>query len=272
MKINSILQKIKKEMMTNKYSENTITSYLFYIKKYLVFLNNKKLNLATDTTQFFLKFQKQNKISPQTYNLILNALNFFYNKVGKQTNKVNIKYQSLSTKKPLTLTPKQIKKIIDCIHNPKHLFIISLAYGSGLRLNEIKNLRIKDLNLENLTIQVRNKQGKKVRETIIAEKIKRELQSFINNKKPTDLLFTNHTGHQLSDRAIQSAFSSALARAKITKSATFQSLRYSFIKHLLENGVAIHHIQKLLGHKNIRTTKLYQKNVTTEITNIKSPL
>jgi len=126
--------------------------------------------------------------------------------------------------------------------------------------------------LENLTIQVRNKQGKKVRETIIAEKIKRELQSFINNKKPTDLLFTNHTGHQLSDRAIQSAFSSALARAKITKSATFQSLRYSFIKHLLENGIAIHHIQKLLGHKNIRTTKLYQKNVTTEITNIKSPL
>jgi len=272
MKTKNILQKTKKEMLDEKYSLNTITSYIFYIKKYLDFLDSKKLNSATNNIPIFLKLQKQNKVSPQTHNLILNSLNFFYTKINKQPNKTNAKYQKLSTKKPLTLTTTQIKKVINCTHNSKHLLIISLAYGSGLRLNEIRNLKIKNLNLENLTIQIRNKQNKKIRETIIPISIKDNLQLFINKKKSSELLFTNHTGDKLSDRSIQKAFSNALTRAKIDKVVTFQSLRQSFIKHLLENGISIHHVQTLSGHKSVRTTKIYQKNILTKITNIKSPL
>lgn len=268
----SILDRSKKEMQKRKYSQNTITSYIFYIKKYLDFLNVQKSKAKPNSIEYFLKNQIQNKVSPQTYNLILNALKFFTSKVEKQTNKINNNYRKIPTKKPNILTKMQVEKIISCTHYRKHLLIFSIAYGSGLKLNEIKNLKVKDLNLDNLTIKICNKQGRLLRESILAKKLKDELKLFIADKKSTDLLFTNHKGSILSDRAIQSAFARAIIKAKITKPVTFQSLRQSFTRHLLENGTSVHIIQLLLGHKNIRTTKLYQKNSNISLQKISSPL
>lgn len=267
-----LLRKTKQKMLKKKYSQNTITTYLFYLKKYLDYLTAKKLKLEVVTIADFLKLQRQNKVSPQTYNLILNILKFFYTEVEKQTVQINTSYQKLSTKKLLTLTTKQVRKILSCTHYRKHLLLFSLAYGSGLRLSEVKNLRVKDINLDILTIKVHNKQGKVLRETILSNSLKDGLKLFTDNKKTTSLLFTNHQGSVLSDRAIQSAFRRALIKAKINKKVTFQSLRHSFTTQLLENGISTHTVQLLLGHKDIRTTKLYQKNQNMDIKNITSPL
>ena len=128
------------------------------------------------------------------------------------------------------------------------------------------------LNLEELTIHLKNAKGKKDRITIFPEKIKKELRVLVMSKNPDDYVFISERGGKLSERTLQKIFEKALKRAGIKKDATFHSLRHSFATHLLENGVDVRYVQELLGHQSIRTTQIYTKVTNPSIKNIKSPL
>jgi len=173
---------------------------------------------------------------------------------------------------PIILSRREIKRIISAIANSKHRLLLSLAYGSGLRVSEIVNLKVKDIALKELTIHIKNAKGKKDRITIFSEKLKIDIQSLIAGKKKNDLLLESNRGRKLSTRTAQKVFEKALKLAKIKKDATFHSLRHSFATHLLENGTDVRYVQELLGHQNIRTTQLYTKITTPNLKNIKSPL
>ena len=140
-----------------------------------------------------------------------------------------------------------------------------MAYGAGLRISEVVNLKIKDVNLEELTIHLKNAKGKKDRITIFPGKIKIDLQNLIAGKNPNDYLFESERGYKLTERTAQKVFENALRQSGIKKEATFHSLRHSFATHLLENGVDVRYVQELLGHQNIRTTRIY-----TQVTSPKS--
>lgn len=84
----------------------------------------------------------------------------------KTPKKINLKFAKRSKKLPVVLSKEEIKNIIDAIRNPKHKLVISLTYGAGLRISEIVNLKVKDVNLEELTIHLKNAKGKKDRITI----------------------------------------------------------------------------------------------------------
>jgi integrase len=90
--------------------------------------------------------------------------------------KINLKFAKRSKKLPIVLSREEIKNIIDAIRNPKHKLIISLAYGDGLRISEIVNLKVKDLNLEELTIHLKDAKGKKDRITIFPKKLKKSFK------------------------------------------------------------------------------------------------
>ena len=268
----NILKHTQQILLEKKYSAKTITTYLFYLKKYLDFLENKKLIDETKSVEKFLNYQKENNNSNQTFNLILNILNFFYTNVHTIVDKLDIKYKKVTKQKIQTLTKQQIIKILDSTKNEKHFLIFALSYGSGLRLNEITTLKIKNIDLKKNIIKICNKQGREVRKTILPENLKEKIEKFIINKKQTQLFFLNKAGKQLSERSLQIAFTRALIRAKIKKQTSFQVLRHSFTTHLLESGINIESLQQMLGHKNIRTTKKYKKNTHYNLTEIKSPL
>ena len=118
----NILKKIKQKMLGKKYSEKTITTYSFYIKKYLDFLKTKKLTDGTKSVEKFLNLQKEKNISNQTYNLILNALNFFYTNVHTIVDKLEIKYRKKTKQRLQTLTNQQIKKNSGQYQKHKALF------------------------------------------------------------------------------------------------------------------------------------------------------
>ncbi|MDD5748382.1 MAG: tyrosine-type recombinase/integrase [Actinomycetota bacterium] len=183
-----------------------------------------------------------------------------------------MKFAKRSKKLPIVLSREEIKNIIDAIRNPKHKLIISLAYGAGLRISEVVNLKVKDVNLEELTIHLKNAKGKKDRITIFPEKIKTKLQNLIAGKNLNDYLFESERGGKLTERTAQKVFENALQKAGIKKDATFHSLRHSFATHLLENGVDVRYVQELLGHQNIRTTQIYTQVTNPKLKNIKSPL
>ena len=166
----------------------------------------------------------------------------------------------------------EIEKIINAIDNKKHRLLISLSYGAGFRVSETINLKIKDINLEELTIHIKSAKGKKDRITIFPEKLKTDLVNIMALRDKNDYVFESNREGKLTERTAQKIFENALKNAKITKDATFHSLRHSFATHLLENGVDVRYVQELLGHQNIRTTQLYTKVTNPNIRKIKSPL
>ncbi|MBU0879728.1 site-specific integrase [Patescibacteria group bacterium] len=266
------LEKTRQELRLRNYSLKTIKSYLSCLGEYFDF---KKFNLEKideeNIKQFLLNKQDKN-YSSQTINLCLNAIKYFYREIYKSNIKINIKFAKRSKKLPIVLSREEIKNIINTIKNPKHKLIISLAYGAGLRISEVVNLKTKDINLEELTIHLKNAKGKKDRITIFPEKIKTDLQNLIVSKNSNNYLFESERGGKLTERTSQKVFENALQKANIKKDATFHSLRHSFATHLLENGVDIRYVQELLGHQNIKTTQIYIHVTNPSLKNIKSPL
>jgi site-specific recombinase XerD len=220
---------------------------------------------------FLLKKQEKN-FSPQTINVYLNAIKFFYHDVLKLNFKLNIRFAKRGQHLPSVLSREEVYKIIGAIQNNKHRLMISLAYGAGLRVSEVVNLKIKDLNLNELTIHIKQAKGQKDRITVFPEKLKSPIAALINLRDRDDYVFGSERGGKLSTRTAQIIFERALKLSSINKDASFHALRHSFATHLLENGVDVRYVQELLGHQNIRTTQIYTHVTNPSLKNIKSPL
>jgi len=265
------LKKAKEELRLRNYSIKTIKVYLGCLKEYFNFKKSNLKELEEDKIRKFLLDKQNKKYSSQTINLYLNAIKFFYREVLKNPRKIGLKFAKRNKKLPIILSRGEIKEIIRIIKNPKHKLMISLAYGAGLRISELVNLKVRDINLEELTIHLKNTKGKKERLTIFPEKIKKELGRIMTIKNPEDYLFESERGGRLSQRSIQKMFKNALRKTNIKKEATFHSLRHSFATHLLENGLNVRYVQELLGHRNIRTTQIYTQVTNPKLKNIRSP-
>lgn len=266
------LKNAKLEMNIRNYSPKTIKSYSLCLKYYFNYIGRDYSLVNEDKIKQFILMLKSHNKAPQTINLYLNAIKFYYRDVIKYHKKIDIKHSKKTLKIPVILSREENARIIENISNKKHQLIISLAYGGGLRVSEIVNLKVKDINLEELTIHLKESKGKKDRITILPEKLKVPLGQIISVKDKNDYVFESERGGKLSERTLQKVFTNALKNAKIKKEATFHSLRHSFATHLLENGTDIRYIQELLGHANIRTTQIYTKVTNPSIRNIKSPL
>ncbi|MCD4705960.1 tyrosine-type recombinase/integrase [bacterium] len=279
MKLQDLLKKTKNKLRRKNYSSETIKAYLFCLSDYFEFVKNIEKDPDVNIIKKYLLIKKNKKLSSQTINQHLNAIKYFYREIMKSNNKVNIKFVKKSKNLPVILTHKEINKILAQISNFKHKIIISLSYGAGLRIGEIINLQAKDINLDELTIKIKKDKGKKDRITIFPKSLKNDLFILIKNKNLSlqkwgtkNFAFKSNRDGKLTDRSIQIFFKNVLKKAKIKKKVSFRSLRHSFAVHLLENGIDIQHIQKLLGHQNIRSTQLYAKIAKINLKNIKSPL
>lgn len=270
------LVQMEESLRLRNYSGKTIKSYLNCLQKYSDFLlkNKEAINYLTTeekVKKFLLQLQARGDAG-QTINLYLNAIKYFYHEVLKSNDKIDLKFSKTNKRLPEILSRAEIEKLLMVIKNPKHNLLIALSYGAGLRVSEAINLKVKDLDLEGLTIHLRQAKGKKDRLTVFPERLKNEIGKLMAMKKKNDFVFESERGGGLTERTAQKIFENALASADIKKPATFHSLRHSFATHLLENGVDVRYVQELLGHANIRTTQIYTKVTNPSLKNIKSPL
>lgn len=181
-------------------------------------------------------------------------------------------YSKRHKRLPVVLNKNEVQRIIEAIDNKKHKLMISLAYGAGLRVSELIDLRVADLDLERLTLKVKLGKGGKDRLSIVPESLTQDLLQITKDASFDAYIFENNRGGKLTTRTAQVIFSKALKLSGIKKEATFHSLRHSFATHLLENGVDVRYIQELLGHASISTTQIYTHVANTSIANIRSPL
>ncbi|MBU1088753.1 tyrosine-type recombinase/integrase, partial [Patescibacteria group bacterium] len=231
------LKQTKFELEIRRYSQKTVKSYLYCLEKYFSF---KKTNLNTidvkNIKEFLYKKQKLN-LAGSTINLYLNAIKFFYKEVAKTSSMIDLKFSKRPKKLPIVLSRSEVRKIIKVTKNAKHRLLIALSYGAGLRVSEIINLKVKDVQLGELTLHIKQAKGNKDRITIFPEKLKTSIKDSMGGKDKNDYLLMSERGGKLTTRTAQKIFEHSLKKAGIKKEATFHSLRHSFATHLLENGV-----------------------------------
>ncbi len=261
-----LLLKLEKELKLRNFSKKTIKSYIYSIEHFLNFAEKRGLNEKT-AREYILKDLK--KKNPSTVSHNLSTIIFFFQKILNQ--KINIPHPKRNKTIPKVLNKEEIKKLIEVTKNIKHKLIIKLLYGCGFRVSEIVNLKKSDFNFNENLIHIKLAKGKKDRFVKIPEILKQNLIDYskLNN---SEIFFSSAKGGKLTTKTIQKIIKNSSKKANIKKNISPHTLRHSFATHLLESGVDIRIIQKLLGHSDIKTTQIYLKVSNQSIKNIKTPL
>lgn len=267
------LKKLNTEAKLRGFSPQTIKMYLFYNQKLLDYTKKEPVDITEDDIKDFLGSKlSDHSLSNATIALIKAALKFFYTEIlGRNISQ--IKTPKRSQKLPVVLSQTEIKNLLDKTENIKHRLIIELLYSTGLRLSECINLKYSDLDINDGIGWVRLGKGSKDRIFIISEVFKKDLLYYkekIGSDGKGFIFLVN--GKKMTYRGIQHAIKVSAERAGIEKPVHVHTLRHSFATHLLENGVDIRKIQKLLGHSNLQTTQIYTQVSSEEIKKIRSPL
>jgi integrase/recombinase XerD len=159
---------------------------------------------------------------------------------------------------PTVLSKEECKELFAAPRSLKHKFLLAFAYAGGLRMNELRMLKIVDVDLQRKQVHIRQGKGKKDRYVILADFIVTRFQKYLDEVKPVKYLFEGQTpGDVMGERTIQYVINEAVKKTTIQKEVSMHTLRHSFATHLLEDGVDIYSIQRLLGHADIRTTIVY---------------
>ncbi|PID65776.1 MAG: recombinase XerC [Gammaproteobacteria bacterium] len=174
-------------------------------------------------------------------------------------------------KLPVVLSQQEVECLIAVTTNLKHKTILLLIYSAGLRLGELLNLKLGDIDSAAMRLHIRCAKGKKDRYVMLSENILNYLRQYYQHYHPKDYVFEGQHGGQYSPKSVQNTFKKALQKANIRKQATVHTLRHSFATHLLDNGTYIRYTQELLGHKKLETTQIYTHVSSYSINQIKSP-
>jgi len=262
------MQDIKDECKLRGYSAQTTKSYCFWVSKYLTFLEKSTLNFNNEGVKYYLLSLD---VSTNTNRLAYAAISFFFRNILKRpfTSK-DIPAKRKPKQLPKVLSKKEILAMIHNTENIKHKIIIQLLYSSGLRLQELINLKRNDIDFERGIINVRKGKGNKDRITLLSENLKLNLLKYYSNYLlKSEYVFEGRNG-KYTKKSVQKVLEKS--SKIINKKVTPHMLRHSFATHLLESGTDIRYIQKLLGHSNASTTQIYTHVSNKELNKIKSPL
>jgi site-specific recombinase XerD len=274
-KFHLALVKLDEVLTLKRYSWRTIKTYKNCMSGLMFFYNEIKPSQFTrqQIDQYVLHEIRVNKISESYQNTILSAIKMFYTEVVEQPEKVEGLYRpKMPNKLPQVLTKNEVEKLLKASGNMKHACILAVVYSAGLRLGEVTKLLVDDVHFEINRIFVRSAKGKKDRYTLLSKKAIKIIREYIETYKPKHWLFEGQFGDAYSDRSVQAIFTDAKIKSKINKLATLHTLRHSFATHLLESGIDLFHIQELLGHADISTTRIYIHLSSKGFDDIQSPL
>jgi len=266
------------QLQLKAYSPSTIRTYRNEFLQLLQLLKHKPVNeLTTDELKRYMVYaMKTLGISENTAHSRLNAMKFYFEQVLKR----EIFFWEIPRPKrplllPKLLNEKELGKLFNSLTNKIQKAMLFTAYSGGLRVSEIVNLKIKDIDSGSLQILIEKAKGKKDRYVNLSPVLLDILRSYLKLEQPRPKKFlfeSGYTGTAYPVRTVQQIFINAKAKAGILKSVGIHSLRHSFATHLLDKGTDIRYIKDILGHFNIKTTERYLHVSKRQLVNIISPL
>lgn len=256
-----------KDLELKNYSKNTIKNYTTQVEVFLKNFNGKFSKPSEINEQsiknYLLQFKTRNSMCHA-----LSALKLFYKLTIKQPMKFKyIEYPRSEKKLPKFIEKEHMINSIESIQNKKHKLIIMLAYSTGMRVSEICNLLIKDIDFLNRIIFIKNSKNKKDRIVTFSEKTSELLKTYLSTYNPNLYLFNGQFELKYSHRSCNE-----IVKKYLGSNHTFHEIRHSYATSLLENGTDLRVIQKLLGHSNVKTTQIYTHVSKQFLQNVKNPI
>jgi integrase/recombinase XerD len=270
----SLRQRMLEDLRIRNYAPTTVTCYVRAVAEFAKHFNKSPDELGPEEIrkwQLFLRNEKKVKLS--TYIQAVCALRFFYrNTLNRKIEIDQIPLPRHEKKLPVILSKAEVKALLEAPKNLAHRSILATLYGAGLRVSEVTNLKVSDLDRERRVIWVRGGKGHKDRQVMLADQLRELLAAYWRWKRPTDWLFPGEAGNPITTNAVFRACRKAALIAGITKPVHPHSLRHAFATHLLDDGVNLLVIQTLLGHAHLKTTARYLHVSDTVVRSTRSPL
>ncbi|MCP3882773.1 MAG: tyrosine-type recombinase/integrase [Sulfitobacter sp.] len=273
------MTKLRKAMMEamllRGFSERTQESYIkgvFGIAKYYR-LSPDQLS-DQQVRHYLVHLLRERKLAYSSCNVALNAIRFLFREVLlRPRNEIHLPGPRQPQRLPEILSREEVGRILEAATDLRHKTLLRTAYGAGLRVSEVCHLRVKDIDSDRMSIRVEQGKGAKDRYTLLSPHLLVQLRNYWRTYQPDDWMFVHRNGvDPLPVDTVQKIFYQARDKAGIRKRGGIHGLRHAFATHLLEAGVDIHTIQKLLGHRSIRSTLRYFHLAQVKLLGTRSPL
>ena len=277
--LKNLIEEFLRYLLIDKgYSNNTIESYKRDLIKFLEYNKNKSIDsISNDDLKEYIKYLSKDNLNDKSISRNISCLKSFYKFLVIDKKIKNNPAESLYIPKvrkslPNILTEDEILKLLDVNLSDNYSYrnkaMLELMYGTGLRVSELVNLKLNDIDLNQEIVRTFGK-GSKERIIPIGEFASESLKVYINNyrnsmlkKYNNDYLFLNNHGNQMTRQGFFKIIKNLAKEKGIEKELSPHTLRHSFASHLLKYGADLRTIQELLGHSDISTTQIY-----THITN-----
>ncbi|PNQ72512.1 integrase [Hanstruepera neustonica] len=258
-----------------RYSKSTVDTYSFFVADFIEFHNAKNINTLTiKEVRAFIEtvFIKRHYSISSQRQFISAVKQFIIYYPDTQISNLQLTRPKKSKTLPLVLSQNEIIDLIRCTQNLKHRAIIALIYSCGLRISELINLKLTDINIDRKQLAIKNGKGRKDRYVSLAESFIPLLSNYYHTYKPKVYFVEGQSGGKYSAESIRQFLKRCCKAAEIHKPVTPHTLRHSYATHLLENGVDLRYIQELLGHAKPETTMIYTHVSRKDLLQITNPL
>jgi site-specific recombinase XerD len=263
------------DMQIRNFSQRTIECYTHHVACFAKHFGRSPESLGAEQIRAYQVYLvQQKKASWSSFNQAVCALRFLYRVTLGRTEPVfQIPFAKQPRKLPVVLSPQEVQRLLACARPRKLQVILTTIYAAGLRLHEATHLEVRDIDSARMLLRVAHGKGDKERLVPLSPRLLQELREYWRIVRPERWLFPGTVpGTPLGDSAVQKACQRATLEARITKHVTPHTLRHSYATGLLEAGVDLLTIQRLLGHSCFSTTLIYLHVRRTRLESTVSPL
>lgn len=248
------------------YSKHTVRDYSHYFEKFILCVDKYPQHLTSEDFENYLLSYSFSSVSQQ--NQIINALKFGYDKVlNKKYKKIDFKRPRQEKRLPQVIEKEYLLSCINGINNLKHKAIISLGFSVGLRVSEVCNLKINDIDSKRMIININKAKGRKDRVVPLSLNILNILREYYKQYKPKTYLFNGQNNLKYSPTSCNK-----IVKKYIGEQYHFHQLRHSSFTSLLESGTDLRIIQKIAGHSSSKTTEIYTHVSTQLLSKVNLPI
>lgn len=240
-------------------SASLISNYSRSIATIALHFNRVPHQISVDEINSYLyRITVHDKLSISYFKQAVYGLRHWFRVFGMEEKAIQMPSIKKEETLPVVLSQQECRELFKAPRLLKHKFLLAFAYAGGLRMNELRMLKIADVDLHRKQVHVKQGKGKKDRYVVLSNYIAQSFEKYLTEVKPQVYLFEGLTpGEPMGERSVQYVINEALQKTTIKKSVSMHTLRHSYATHLLEDGVNIQTIQKLLGHADMRTTLVY---------------
>lgn len=271
----SIPGEYKELLIKMRYSNATIKNYEAQFRLFLIYLFPKTVADVNEQAihQYLLHLIKNKKVSLATQNQAINAIKFYLEHVLKGERQTYfVERPRKEWKLPVILSEDEMRRLLAATKPLKHKCLLLMLYSSGLRISELLNLKLGDIDANRMVIYVRGGKGNKDRISILSPVAYQHLLHYLEMYNPKTWIFEGLGGKQYSARSVNKIIHKSAMLAGMIKKVSAHTLRHSFATHLLEHGTDLRYIQVLLGHESSKTTERYAHVTRKGFEQIVSPL